>query len=62
VAFFDSHNDITQEHHEACFATRLRRGHETSVRDLITGRPTTVMSALGRVHWEVGGQDRPSGR
>jgi hypothetical protein len=48
VTFFDIHNDTSTGHHEACYETRLRRGHESIVRDLFKGRPAPVLARIGR--------------
>ncbi|KAG7381120.1 hypothetical protein PHYPSEUDO_006446 [Phytophthora pseudosyringae] len=44
VAYFDQHNDITKERHEANYAARLRSGHATIVRDFFKGRPNKAMA------------------
>jgi hypothetical protein len=49
VAFFDSHDETSKKHHEACYATRLRSGHASIVRDLFQGRQTPVIARDGRV-------------
>jgi hypothetical protein len=53
VAFFDSHNDTSPEHHEACYATRLRNGYASVVRDLLQGRQTPVIARVGRALCDI---------
>jgi hypothetical protein len=49
VAFFDSHNDTSKEHHEACYVSRLRSGHASIVGELFQGRQTPAITRIGRV-------------
>jgi hypothetical protein len=49
VTFFDSHNDTSKEHHDACYVSRLRSGHARIMGDLFQGRHTPVIVRVGRV-------------